>query len=243
MNEDKPNVQKWQDTISKLLAKAESSAVTPEERDALLEKVSFLMTKYGIEEAILNPKSTEAVINVFITASNPYANWKSILLNVISNIFGCKAIVIDKMNTSVRHHVFGYQSDIERVFMLYNSLLIQMVTAMASSQSLKPTHVHGKAFNNSFVIGFVNEAAKRLQDSYMRAKSEANESNPGTDIVLADRAAIVLAEVHRNYPVLKTSNVTSRNTSDAGYNAGRSAGRNTDIGHTRVGPRRKAIGN
>jgi hypothetical protein len=237
---------KWIDKISALMRKAEDPATTEEERSSIVDKVTYLMTKYGIEQDMLAAKEQRPLTashRIFKVVGS-YADKKISLLHEICRAFGCFAVT--KTGKS-RVSVFGTDEDIERVFMLYMSLILQMDASLAAAQVLKPKHEHGRTFNNSFIVGYVLTVNRRIKEAARRAKEDIQKTHEGSgmELVLVNKATIVKNLMRDVYPGLRYSRASFSNGSDAGYGAGSAAGMRADIGGSRISSQhsaRKAIG-
>ncbi len=227
---------KWKEVVEKLLRKAEDPASSEEERETYLEKATILMAKFGIEEALLFSKEnrTEKVERRDFTVVNPYKLKKEVLINGISIAFGCMAV---RMIDGKTVRVIGFPDDLEKVYVLYSSLLIQMIIAL--SQAEKPEGIHGKTFSDSFLKGFVHIVLKRVRDAYKKAKDEVARVSTGTDLVLRNRKEMVVKSAMEEFPHLRTKSSTSRVRSGDAYSLGRNAGYNANIGQAQVGFREK----
>jgi len=231
----------WKDVISKLMAKAEDNATTDAERNAIVERVTYLMAKHGIEEAMLSAqeKRTAPLTKHSYRLLAPYIKQRTTILHNISVAFGCRAIFDNQNN---RMTVYGYEDDQEKVFMLYGSLVIQMFTGLA--QTVKPADVHGKTFNGSWVTGYAYTVGSRVREAYEHARRDvqAESTGNGMELVLADRALAVNNMYRTEHP--RTRNIAGSRATHAGaYAAGSAAGRNANIGQTGVGgSRTRAIG-
>lgn len=226
--------EEWLATIQGLLAKAESPATPEEERYALMDKVFYLSAKFGIEDNVLKAKenmSVDVVVRRY-KKSNPYANDRLFLLADVARSFGCRTVNDPALEQIV---VIGHEDDQERVFMLYGSLVMQMIIACEQAYLNKPANIHGKAFKNSFVKGFRIRVSHRLRDAYDRARADSVSESTGTDVVLYNRETAVSQKVREIYPRLRTINASSRISTEAGYNAGQHAANRADIGQTRMG--------
>lgn len=233
IDESKEN---WKRKIEALLLKAENPATTAEERETILDRVYVLMAKFGIEEAMLSAaqqRNPEMLVTRYrVTA--PYAMQKGRILHAIGRAFGCT--VVNASKTMGNYTCVGYEDDQERVFMLYNSLLIQFTVGMAMAYANKPSHIHGKSFNTSFAEGFTFAVCDRIKAAYTNARKEAmREQGSGVEIVLFDRASAVAIRVSEIFPSLRMISHNSRISSGDGYGAGSAAGRSADIGQTRMG--------
>ena len=234
------------DRVRKLLAKAEDESCTPQEAEALTAKAAELMAKYGIDQALLDatkrPEDNKPIDRV-IPVDDPYARVKRHLLGQLAVAMGCKAVYPN--NASNRVHVFGYQSDIERVELLYTSLLLQMANGLVHTPP--PSYVHGRqlmAWRRSWMLGFISAVISRVMTAEERARKQAEAeqpttaSTPGAALVLADRALQVKAAQDKTYPELgRPSRMTYRG---GGYRDGHAAGQRANLGGTGVG--RQAAG-
>ncbi|MFD7429674.1 DUF2786 domain-containing protein [Streptomyces sp. NPDC059818] len=129
------------ETIRALLAKAEDSR-TPEAEAELARKRAFeMMAKYGVEQAMLNDANpaSDAPTDRKIVLDNPWAMERVRLINRIALALGCELIHLgrDGSGPARRVHIFGYASDLQRVELLYTSLLLQMNSGLAA-QSVPP---------------------------------------------------------------------------------------------------------
>src|SRR5262245_38719861 len=196
--------------IRKLLAKAEGTT-NEAERDAFNEKAAELIAKYGIEAALLanDGKTRDVVGDRIVVIDAPYMTDKSILLNNIALPLRVKAVRRDSTRTATRleMHLFGFAADLERVEILYTSLLLQATFGLAS---VRPTRYYAQAsqsvaaYRRSWFAGFSAEVNHRLLAAEKRAQREADAARtpgqPGTDLVLADRNQQVAARVAEEYP-------------------------------------------
>ncbi len=113
--------------IRALLSKAEASTFT-EEADAFTTKAQDLMTRYAIDEALLEDSEGHGdVLTRRIHIDNPYAQAKVQLLSTVGGINRVRVIWDDHhgMATAV-----GMAIDLELVEMLFTSLLVQATRAL-----------------------------------------------------------------------------------------------------------------
>lgn len=240
--------------VRKLLAKAEGAA-TPEEAEAYSNKAIELMAKHGIDEALLAnaSKRRDTVGQRKITISNPYGSVKATLLGWIAGPLGVRSITHStrkpySSRTSVTSvTLFGFESDLERVELLYTSLLLQASGKLIHQYPNWFDHQGPQsvaAHRRSWMIGFASTVHFRLKAAQESAVAQADaasgSSTPGTALVLVDRKAQVDLAVEAAYPELgKGRKIRSNGT---GYAAGAEAGRRADLGQTRVGRQGREIG-
>src|SRR5215204_3089263 len=116
--------------VRKLLAKAEDPGCTPEEAAALNDKAAELIAKYGVDRAMLAAARPDSDIvgDLVIAVFAPYALDKSGLLATVARALRCRTVRAKKWagdGYAYTMHLFGFASDLERVELLYTSLLVQ----------------------------------------------------------------------------------------------------------------------
>ena len=224
------------DRVRKLLAKAEDESVTPPEAQALTAKAAELMAKYGIDRALLAAErpETDKPANRMLDIDNPWARVKAHLLCGLGSSLRCQAILLST-STGSKVHVFGFQSDLERLDVLYTSVLIQMWHGLAGAQvpewSRSP-----RAWRRSWLLGFAAAVIARVRTAERDAQAHAQATAPPGEgsraaLVLADRALVIRRNVEQEYPVTRTARMTYSGT---GYGAGFAKGQQADLGTRRV---------
>jgi hypothetical protein len=223
------------DRVRKLLAKAEDESVTPPEAQALTAKAAELMAKYGIDRALLaaDRPETDQPSNRMLDVDNPWARVKAHLLCGLGSALRCQCIMLHTTE-GLKVHTFGYSSDLERLDMLYTSVLIQMWHGLAGAQvpawSRSP-----RAWRRSWLLGFATAVITRVRAAEYAATCQATDpaaaSSSRAALVLADRAQVIRGEAERAYPLTRTARVTYSGT---GYRDGYAQGQRADIGTTRV---------
>jgi hypothetical protein len=135
--------------------------------------------------------------------------------------------------------VLGFPSDLERVEMLYSSLLLQATRDMLKERV--PSYENTAAWRRSFLEEFASVVSRRVQRMYARVEQEAAEAGaPGTALMLVNRDKDVAKALQDMFPKLGKGR-TSRLSGGGGY-AGAESARRADIGGQRVGGQRTAIG-
>lgn len=238
--------------VRALLAKAEDPAATTAEAEAFTAKATELMAKYGIEQAMIADRadSSDAPGNRIITTSNPWAAERAKLVYWLAEAMRCKPIMLGKEDGDARVHIFGFASDLERVELLYTSLLLQMTTGLTRVHV--PYYEKPRAYRRSWLIGFVNEVTSRVREAERSAVAHAEAERQATTngessvstgrstaLVLADREQAVRQAFAEEYPSVRKSRTTF---TGSGYGAGQAAGRRANIGQTGLAGGRRAIG-
>jgi len=220
--------------IRKLLALAEDPAATPAEAEAFTEKAMVLMARHGIDEALLAEEQPSGhVINRRLVMPSPYSRDKATLASAISLASRCRAVLLSTQRGFVVQ-VFGLESDVRAVDMLFTSLLVQAAHEM--SRTPVPSGEHAAAFRRSWWAGFTIAVHARLDRIRREAEERAEAARPGgaapegpsVALVLAHRSDEIDAEVARIHPNVRPAR--GRNLSGGGRAAGYKSGQRVDLG-------------
>lgn len=119
--------------IRRLLVKAERAS-TEHERDAYNGKAAELLAKYGIDEALIAAEDPNSHLpgDRRIDIDDPYARQKIWLIGAVAAALRCRAVHQKARDPQRpkrlmhRIHLFGMPADLERVEVLYTSLMVQM---------------------------------------------------------------------------------------------------------------------
>ena len=223
--------------IRGLLAKAENEACTREEAEAYTAKAAALLAKYGVDRAMLGASdpTSDVVGDRMVPVMAPYLLDKAILLATIAQALRCRTVRKSGNRGCAEIHMFGFGSDLERVELLYTSLLVQASYGLAQAEPLP--HETTTAFRKSWLAGFSSAIGERLREAETRAASDYEATRtgdgPSTAVVLASRDAQVNSALSKVYPRLRSGG--SRRLSGSGYGSGRAAGQRADLGGARVG--------
>ncbi|MEU3269189.1 DUF2786 domain-containing protein [Streptomyces bacillaris] len=223
--------------IRALLDMAEGEGLSPEAAENYRLKAYELMAKYGIEQALLDAakpgsdKPADRIINL----DNPWSMEKVRLMNGLAQAMGCELIHLGRSEAGGRKvHVFGHESDLQRMDILFTSLLLQMFRELARTPV--PPYDTPRAFRRSWIMGFADKVSVRVGEAERRARNEAAEMTAdgrSTALVLADRKALVRRAFEDAYPRRRNGGRTTMR--GRGYGAGAAAGARADIGGARVG--------
>lgn len=225
--------------IRKLLAKAEDPAATPEEADTYTAKAADLVASYGIDRALLAEEVPESDVvgDRVVVMDAPYALDKASLLSSVAHALRCQAVrrvryVDPDARKQVSIHLFGYDSDLFRVELLFTSLLLQATTRLAGTTA--PPYESLAAYRRSWLAGFTAAVTQRLRAAEDRAGRDAEagreERREGRSValVLVDRSRAVAEAVDSEYPRLRTA--SARSLSGSGGASGWAAGQRADLG-------------
>jgi hypothetical protein len=223
--------------IRKLLDRAQHPGTPEGEALACEEKAEALLARYGYERAMLpetERKAEKMEVRVF-WIDNPYGRDKVTLLYSIAYAFGCQHVFF-RLDGGFRVRVFGYESDLDRVELLYTSLQLQAVAGMRRAE-LPHWETSRARFNRSWLHAFAITVGRRLKKAQQRAGREFEGT--GAELVLRDRAQDV--ETFFQQHAGRTRKVKPKR-STTGWEAGSEAGRSADLSQTRLGGERVALG-
>jgi Protein of unknown function (DUF2786) len=236
---------KMLERVRRLLSKAEG-ATTESERDAYNAKAAELIARYGIEEALLAAAESgpQQPADRVVDLEPPYARDKASLLSAVAGPLGVRGVLRSTRSTAgtrLSMHLFGMNSDLERVDVLFTSLLVQAAYGLAVARPADAFESVA-AYRRSWMLGFAYTIQQRLVAAERAAAQRADSSRrqeaaagPSVSLVLADRAAIVDRVVAEAYPRLRSA--PSRLLSGSGTAEGAAAARRADLGGRRLGKR------
>lgn len=226
--------------IRGLLAQAEDDGATRQEAETFTAKAAELLAKYGIDRAMLaaDDPTTDRVADRIITVAPPYAMGKLNLLYSIAEALGAEGVRRRSKTPGTEElHLFGMESDLERVEVLWTSLLVQCLRFQAVDFDRDPAAWRQpRKWKRDYIEGFRARVFARLREAEQRAKQQAEAQHtgdgPSVELVLVDRRQLVQQRMSETYPNRRAS--TSRRAVGSGYQRGQAAGNRADLGGTRV---------
>lgn len=209
--------------VRKLLAMAEDPACTPGEAEAFTAKAAELIAKYGVDQAMLAvaDPAADPVGDRVVTIEPPYAPDKSALLAAVAAPMRCRVVVLERRGRT-RSHLFGHRADLERVELLFTSLLVQAAHGIAASPV--PAGEHAAAYRRSWMAGYTAAISGRL----WAAERSAAAETPGAELVLVDRTGLVERRRDEMYPRL--ARMRPRRLRGGGMARGYQAGQTAHLG-------------
>ncbi|MDT7801811.1 MAG: hypothetical protein QOI78_5244 [Actinomycetota bacterium] len=238
MSESDPQLER----IRKLLAKAEDPAVTEAEAEAYNKKAAELVARYGIDQAMLaeSGASVDDIGTLTIPMNDPYSRDKASLLTSVAYPLRCRTLLhrVGQKVESVT--VFGYQSDLGRVELLFTSLLLQASTQLTRvrpggffpGESLA-------AYRRTWLHGFARAVHERLSLAEEEAVRTAAPGARSAELVVRDRSALVQHRFDEEYGNLRSA--APRRLSGSGYLDGHDAGTKANLDPSALTRRRRAL--
>lgn len=235
--------EKYMRLVRNLLAKAEDPAASEEEARALNEKAMDIMARYGIQIAMdaAAGRAEDPIADYEMPLNGSYLPDFSLMLSRIGDVLGLRMVRTMRRGASCVMHVFGPQSTIERVDVLFTSLVTQVVRDLARDQP----NIRGRdllRWRKDFIYGYTTAVCDRLAAIEERAAKAAagSDNSTSTAVVLADRARLTEQRMRQVYPRLRQRSI-SRGWQVGGVEAGRAAGERADLGQPRTGGGRRAL--
>lgn len=219
--------------VRALLAKAESTTFEAE-ADALTAKAQELITKYAIDQTLVDAADPARADNRpgqrEVPVNDPYASAKALLLGGIAHANRAKAVWSSQTRSCF---VVGFPDDLDAIDLLFTSLLVQATSAMvaAGPQVDRGGRSRTRSFRHSFLVSFASRISERLQEASRSAIDDA-VAEYGADLlpVLANRDELVEQTFQEEFPQLRK--MGTRVSNGAGWTAGRIA---ADQAHLHTG--------
>lgn len=245
MSQPQPPAKKIE-LVRQLLAKAEGNT-TPEEAEALTEAAMKIMTRLGIDQAMLDnskPKDQrEEIVCRVIYMNGIYArSLVQMAVHVANGFDNVKLLVTQDVRMPVtgkmadKLWVYGFESDADNMVILLDSLKQQVMVAVRVFFRAIPkyqrdmmTEMEAYKVRREFIEGFGYGVKMKVRED--RAEVIRN-SAPGTDLVLADRGNLVRSFVDNNIATTQGRGGFRSNSYTGGFNQGAAAGRNATLKST-----------
>lgn len=226
--------------IQKLLRLAERAG-TPEEAESASRMAERLMTKWGIEEAVLRAgMGADAKPEQIVTQYGPtlwpvLVKARIAVMSAVAKGLGNMKVYRVTIGKQAKLAICGFETDVARALVLGESLLLQAdhaVNHWAKSDPVYKSLTASQRHNakRQFLFGFANEVERRLTE--MRSEETAATGEPGTALVLRDRGKMVDDHFDAYGPTLRAAR--SLRGGLTGGDAGRAAGSRASLGGTAV---------
>jgi hypothetical protein len=219
--------------IRGLLAKAESTDF-PEEADALTAKAQELMTRYAVDEAVVDAERGDSLAEQVQTRrvhlENPYPEAKVRLLDAVARANGVRVIYLQTLGMAT---MLGMPVDLDLVDLLFTSLLVQATRALAAAGRAGDRGTRSPSFRRTFLVSYAARIGERLTEARDQA-TDAAAAARGTALVPVlrrrDQAVDdVFAEMFPQTYELRTTLSNAR-----GWYAGRLAADTADLSSPRA---------
>ena len=209
--------------VRALLAQAESTTFEAE-AETFTAKAQELMARHSIDEALVweHANRDSAPITIRLAIDDPYADIKSLLLQIVATHSRCSSIFMQRHSMS---SIVGFAADVMTVEVLYTSLLVQAESALREHARSAPpgSRARSRSFRSSFLMSYAQRIDARLTEVNRRVASDAvAEHGDALLPVLAARQDEVDDAVESMFGTV-TSNVVRGGRDSAGWALGASA--------------------
>jgi hypothetical protein len=224
-------------TVRKLLAKADDLARAGDqhslnEAEALNERAAELIASYGIDKAMLAADGSfgDEIVDEVIIVGKPFAKEFTDLLWYVASNMRAKGRLIKRWNKELHGgrtkggyeyglRLFAYESDMERIKLVYGSVKNQALAGMSKIVDRSSTYGQTqKADRQSYLDGFGTAVYSRLQRAEREAQrikqAELDEARDvamiegrstatgfSTELVLSDRGLAVKVAMDAAYGI------------------------------------------
>ena len=158
----------------------------------------------------------------------PYADIKTLLLQVVAEASRCRTIFLHNLLMST---VVGAATDIAAIELLFTSLLVQAQTALADTARRAPagSRPRSQSFRSAFLAAYTDRIAERLEEINQAVFAEAaNEKGSGFLPVLRSQSDVIDQWIFDRFGELVSSPIR-RSYNGAGWASGRVAANNAQL--------------
>jgi Protein of unknown function (DUF2786) len=204
--------------VTALLAKAESTNF-PDEAEALTGKAQELMTRHAIDQAHLDAQRGDRprVGGRRVGIDDPYAGARFLLLAAVADANRCRAVWTKYWGFAT---VFGDESDLDAVELLYTSLLVQATRAMVARPRPRGSG-STRSFRQSFLVAFARRIGVRLHDAAEAVTAEAAQRSTALVPMFAARREAADAALEEAFPNTRSTRMSANDAE--GWHAGTQA--------------------
>ncbi|MEZ5294802.1 MAG: DUF2786 domain-containing protein [Ilumatobacteraceae bacterium] len=163
--------------VRHLLDKAESTEFEAE-AEAFTAKAHELITRHAIDTALLaddvGPNTDEHPVATRVDIDDPYADAKSLLLQIVAEANRCRTVYHERLAFST---VLGFAADLAATELLYTSLLVQAQSALAAAGRNAPpgARTRSRSYRSAFLVAYANRIGQRLDEINQHLVDEAVE--------------------------------------------------------------------
>lgn len=239
--------EKYASKIRSLLNHAERAG-TQEEADTFFAKAQDLMTKWAIDDAMIQQAAEknekEQIEKRQIVLQFRFYKADASILQAIAVNNQARVLITDQKGEKRGEYIaylVGFPSDLDRTEMMFASMMIQLNRALEDHlrnyPEIKADRSANKRERKSFRYGF----GTRLQDRLKEAKSVASSDGTANPYAVALRNRDQEVEDYLAQMGARRSRGGRQQTSTSGYMAGVDAADRADVGNPAVGGNRKSL--
>lgn len=229
---DSPLVAK----VRKLLAMAEGSS-NPNEADAFSRKAAELIAAHRIDPDRLRGADRDGLrVLKLALGRGAYVRGRLALLQAVGEAHGCRT-VFEMHDRGTVALVAGFESDLETIEVLYNSLHTQAATRMAAERRATPAAT--QQWRRSFMFGYADQIRAMLRATAAEAVQRVHPSSAALPALRARDKRV--EEFSRQQFGRVVAARRPKAATVTGWEAGKRAASRADLGRARL-PDIRAIG-
>jgi hypothetical protein len=222
--------------VRKLLAMAEGTS-NRNEADAFSRKAAELIAAHRIDPAHLRASSDDPLrVLEVVLGRGAYVRGRLALLSAIGEAHGCRT-VFEVRDRGTLAFVAGFDSDVDTVELLYNSLYSQATSRMTAERRATPAAT--QQWRRSFMFGYAEQIRSMLKATAAEAVLRVHPSSAALPVLRARDKRV--AEFARQQFGRVGAARRPRPATPHGWLAGKQAASRADIGRARL-PNLRAIG-
>ncbi|MFI6045298.1 DUF2786 domain-containing protein [Nocardia sp. NPDC051321] len=239
--QDSISTEKIMRRVRGLFAKAEGTD-NPAEAEAFRSKAYELLAKHNLDEMRVRGSGQQGrsardnqIIIVRFDLPIRYREQRMMLLASVSHPLHNRGV---DCGGGVQR-IIGVRRNVERARFLYSLLMPQMLSATSKYVPEDPfDHAAVVRERQAFMNGFAAMVYQRLAEAEANAIGEAGEA---AAVAIREDEERTNAAFVKKWPKTTKTALAHRNSGD-GFDAGIRSANAADVGHTRVGGGRRAIG-
>lgn len=234
---------KWLPRVEALLRKAADRAATPAEAEAALAKAQELMSRFGIEDAMLRAatNSREPVMQISVAFGDSFKDAQATLMHYVCRANDCYVGWLSKQSGKYGvqgAQLFGTATNLEKVRMMFASTQMQMMRRTMGSRPTSQT-VSVRAHRDSYSHGWAHAVGKRL----VQMNKQAVESVPGAGLVLASESDRVKSAMEEEMASMRLSSQKPKQHNASAYHQGVRQGETEALNNRKLGDNaRRSLG-
>lgn len=222
--------------VRKLLAMAEGTS-NPNEADAFSRKAAELIAAHRIAPEQLRAASpSDLAVREVPIGRGAYVRGRLGLLGAVGRAHGCQ-VVFEQRSDGTTALVAGFRSDLDTIELLYQSLHTQAASRMAAVRRATPAAT--QQWRRSFLFGYATEIDRMLTAAAQAARLEVHPSGNTVPALRARDRQVAEFARQRFGRVVSARRPAAAQA--GGWDAGRAAAADADLGRKRV-PTLRAIG-
>ena len=216
--------------VRKLLVMAEGSP-NPNEADAFSRKAAELIATHRIEASRLRATAgDELSVIELVLGRGAYVRGRLAVLQAVAGAHGCR-VVFEVRDCGTVAFVAGFRSDLDTTELMFHSLHTQASGRMATER--RATAAATQQWRRSFLFGYADQIRQMLEATVDHARRQVDPSSAALPMLRARDLRVDDFARQRFGRVVAARRPKAATVT--GWEAGRQAASNADLGRQQVG--------